>query len=106
VVEYEVLDKEDSFACLRLTGRLVGDTSSRELKQALERHYVDDGVTEIRVDLSDLSEISLEGVAILLELWRESGRRGKEFIIQGAEGQVREKLEITGALRPLMKAQR
>ena len=103
MVEYEVLDREDSFAALRLKGQLLGDVPSRELKRALERHYVDDGVREIRVDLSELSEISLEGVAILLDLWRESQRRGKQFVIKGAEGQVREKLEITGALRPLMR---
>jgi anti-anti-sigma factor len=101
MVDYEVLDKENSHAFLRLRGRLIGDVSSHELKRALERHYVDDGVKRIRVDLSDLSEISLEGVAILLDLWRESTRRRKEFVIEGARGQVREKLEVTGALKPL-----
>ena len=105
MVEYQVLDKEGPFAALKLKGELVGDISSQDLKGALERHYVDDGVREILIDLTDLSEISLEGVAILLELWRESGRRGKEFTVRGAHGQVEEKLQITGALKPLMRDQ-
>jgi anti-anti-sigma regulatory factor len=62
---------------------------------------VDDGVKLIRVELTDLQMISLEGVGVLLELYRESRARGKRFVAEGATGQVRDKLEVTGAIGPL-----
>jgi anti-anti-sigma factor len=101
VVDYEVSDREEDRAFLRLRGELIGDVSSERLKQELERHYVDDGVREIRADLGELQSITLEGVAILLELWRESQQRGKRFVVQDARGAVRTKLETTGLLRML-----
>jgi anti-anti-sigma factor len=101
LVEYEVSEKQDDRVTLHLRGRLDDERTVEEFKEALETHYVDDGVKEIRVELSDLKEISLEGVAVLITLWRESARRGKRFIAEGARGQVRDKLEITGTLRTL-----
>jgi anti-anti-sigma factor len=101
VVDYEVMDREDDHASLVLRGELAGDVPSEHLKEELERHYVDDGVSEIRVDLDGLTSITLEGVAILLELWRESKKRGKHFVIHDARGQVLEKLTVTGVLRTL-----
>ena len=101
MVEYEVTDREGDTARLRLHGRLSGDTPSEHLKEALERHYVDDGVQAILTDLSGLDELSLEGAAVLLELWRESQERGKRFEVHNARGQVHEKLVVTGLLRLL-----
>jgi anti-anti-sigma factor len=101
LVEYEVSQKQGDRVTLHLRGRLNGERTVEEFKVALETHYIDDGVKEIRVELSDLKEISLEGVAVLIALWKESARRGKRFIAEGARGQVREKLEVTGTLRPL-----
>jgi anti-anti-sigma factor len=101
VVEYEVTDRERDQVSLRLRGELAGDLTARQLERDLERHYVDDGVRVIRVDLREVGAISLEGVAVLVELWRASRRRGKEFVVEGAEGQVREKLKVTGLLGPL-----
>jgi hypothetical protein len=40
-------------------------------------------------------------VAVLIALWKESAARQKRFLVEGARGQVREKLLITGALGPL-----
>jgi anti-anti-sigma factor len=101
MVDYEVRDREDDHASLVLRGELAGDIPSEQLKKELERHYIDDGVREIRVDLEGLTSITLEGVAILLELWRESKKRGKHFVIHDARGQVLEKLKATGVLRTL-----
>ena len=98
MVDYQVMDREGEQASLILRGELAGDISSQHLKGELERHYVDDGVREIRVDLGGLISITLEGVAILLELWQESERRGKRFAIHDATGQVREVLLRTGVL--------
>ena len=104
MVDYEVLDREGDHAFLVLRGELVGDVSSDHVKRELERHYVDDGVRTIRVDLADLDFINLDGIRILLELRAESIHRGKRFVVQDAQGQVREKLRVTGLLDPLSEA--
>jgi anti-anti-sigma factor len=101
VVEYEVAEKSDDFVLLRLRGELLGDLPVQQLHDALEEHYVDDGVRFIRVDLSQVERVSLEGVAVLVDLWRESRRRGKQFRAEEARGVVREKLATTGVLRLL-----
>jgi anti-anti-sigma factor len=101
VVEFEAQEKQGDRGYLRLRGTMVGEITVEEFKHALERHYVDDGVTQIVVDLSDVTEISLEGVATLLLLQKESHDRGKRFVVQGDHDQVRRKLEITGALSRL-----
>jgi anti-anti-sigma regulatory factor len=101
VIEYEVAEKTGDFVLLRLRGELLGDLPVRQLHDALEDHYVDDGVRVIRVDLSDVNRVSLEGVAVLVDLWKESHRRGKSFQAENARGVVREKLATTGVLRLL-----
>jgi anti-anti-sigma factor len=101
LAEYGVSDREGDRVTLRLRGELVGEETAEEFKESLDRHYVDDGVKLIRVELTDLQMISLEGVGVLLELYRESRARGKRFVAEGATGQVRDKLEVTGAIGPL-----
>lgn len=103
MVEYEVSEKWGDQVTLHLRGRMAADgvPDEQALKKSLETHYVDDGVREIRANLSDLEEIDLEGVAVLIALWKESAARQKRFVVEGARGQVREKLLITGALGPL-----
>jgi anti-anti-sigma factor len=101
VVEYEVEAQNGDFVLLKLRGELLGDLPARRLHEALENHYVDDGVSVIKVDLSEVERISLEGVAVLVDLWRESQRRGKRFQAENAQGAVREKLATTGVLRLL-----
>jgi anti-anti-sigma factor len=101
MVEYDASEKQGTRGFLRLRGTLVGEVTTEEFKEALEDHYVDDGVNDIIVDLSGVTEISLEGVATLLELWRESQQRGKRFLVEDPVGQVREKLAITGVLSAL-----
>ena len=103
MVEYEVTEKRGDQVTLHLRGRMAADgiPDEQALKKSLETHYIDDGVREIRVNLSDLEEIDLEGVAVLIALWKESAARGKRLVGEGARGQVREKLEITGMLGPL-----
>jgi anti-anti-sigma factor len=101
LVDYEVLDRDGDLALLLLRGELQGDVPSEVLKQELERHYVDDGVRTICVNLNELTFITLDGVGILLELWQESRNRGKRFIVQDPQGQVRDKLRQTGLLGTL-----
>jgi anti-anti-sigma factor len=103
MVRYEVTERQNALVVVTLNGQLVGDLASEEVAGSLERHYVDDGVQEIRVDLSGVDEITLEGVGLLLALWTESRRRGKRLIVQNTRGQVRDKLEVTGTL-PVLSA--
>lgn len=101
MVEYEVAEQSGDFVLLRLRGELLEDAPVRQLHEALEDHYVNDGVRLIRIDLSGVRGISLEGVAVLVDLWRESQRRGKRFQVEDAQTPVREKLATTGVLRLL-----
>jgi anti-anti-sigma regulatory factor len=101
MVQYEVTEKRGERGYLLLRGTLEGEVGVEEFTSALERHYVDDGVKDIVVDLSDVTAISLEGVASLLRLERESHDRGKRFVVEGVHGQPRDKLAITGTLKRL-----
>jgi anti-anti-sigma factor len=84
---------------------MVGELPVDRIHDALKEHYVDDGVLVIRVNLESLEHIDLEGVGALLDLWRESRRRGKRFVAEGARGQVKEKLVTTGLSRLLETGQ-
>jgi anti-anti-sigma factor len=96
MVEFDASEKQGDRGYMRIRGDLAGETTVEEFKQALEDHYVNDGVRRIVVDLSGLTYISLEGVATLVSLLRESEQRGKRFEVVNAPDEVREKLEVTG----------
>ena len=96
MVEYEVQGGEGADIRLVLRGELAGRLWADHLRRALEAHYRDEGVRRIRADLSGLSFLDHFGVATLVALRRESTERGKRFVIQGATGQVRDKLRVTG----------
>ena len=98
MVQYEAGEKVGDKGYLVLRGSFVGDVSDRELAASIEHHYVDDGVRRIVVDLRDVDEITLEAVAILLQLYRHSERRGKRFLIEDPTEPVKEKLRTTGVL--------
>jgi anti-anti-sigma factor len=101
VIDYEVAERSGDYVVLRLRGELLDDLPAHLLHETLEEHYVDDGCRVIKVDLSGVERISLEGVAVLVDLWRESQRRGKSFQTENSRGAVREKLATTGVLRLL-----
>ena len=101
MIEYEVGDRAKDYVVLKLRGELVGDVPVDRLHDALEDHYVDDGVRRIKIDLSEVDHINLEGVGMLLDLWRESRRQQKSFAVECPAEQVREKLAVTGVLRLL-----
>jgi len=101
VVDYLVLERAGDFVILQLRGELAGQLWTDHLKRALEEHYVDDGVRRIRLDVSPVTFLDNFGVATLVALRRESRERGKEFFIEGPNGQVREKLSVTGVLTML-----
>ncbi len=101
MVEYEVEGKNGQDVRLLLRGELAGRPWTHRIRRALEAHYVDDGVKRILADLSGLSFMDNFGVATLVALHRESIERGKQFVIAGATGQVRDKLRVTGVQKVL-----
>jgi anti-anti-sigma factor len=101
MVEYEVLVREGDYVVLRLSGELAGQYWTDELGDALEDHFVDDGVKVIRVDLTPVTFMDNFGVATLVALHRRSLERGKRFLVQNPQGQVREKLKVTGVSKVL-----
>jgi anti-anti-sigma regulatory factor len=98
MAEFQVAQRADDFVVIRLQGALFDKAFVALVHRELEDHYVDDGVRVIRTDVSAVPQISLEGVGALLDLWREARRRGKSFEVEGATGQVRDKLATTGVL--------
>jgi anti-anti-sigma factor len=96
-----VTERENDYVIVQLDGEFAGERLTEGVREALEEHYIDDGVRRIRLDLESLRFIDLEGVAALLSLRRESKERGKRFIVERARGQVREKLGVTGVLELL-----
>ena len=93
--------KQDGEGIVQLAGELTDDSSTENLEDWLEEHFVDDGVRTIRVDLSEVTLVDLEGVAALGLLAAEAVKQDKVFLIEGATGQVRRKLEETGLLQYL-----
>src|SRR6266498_3315536 len=98
---YEVIEREDDFVVLQLRGDLSGRVWTEQIRRSLEEHYVDDGVKRIRIDISPVSFVDNYGVATLVALQGHSRERGKQFFLEGAQGQPREKLKVTGVLRIL-----
>lgn len=96
-----VTERENDYVIVQLDGEFAGERLTESVREALEEHYIDDGVRRIRLDLESLRFIDLEGVAALLSLKRESRERGKRFTVERARGQVREKLGVTGVLELL-----
>jgi anti-anti-sigma factor len=93
--------KQGSEGLVALGGELTGEESTPALEEWIEEHFVDDGVATIRIDVSEVSQIDLEGVAGLGLLAAEAVKQQKELIVEGATGQVQRKLEETGLVRYL-----
>jgi anti-anti-sigma factor len=96
---YDVDQPDPDDVVVHLHGELSQDPASRRVERVLEEHYVNNGVRRIHIDLEDLEAIDLEGVAVLLHLYRESRRRGKVLTVERAQGAVRRRLATTGVLR-------
>ncbi len=102
-MQYRIAARTEDSVLLQLSGELAHHFRSDQLRRALEEHFVDDGVKVIRVDLSPVTFMDSYGVATLVSLLKESQERGKTLLVEGATGQVREKLGVTGVLKVLQK---
>ena len=83
----------------RLGGTLSNDFASHRFERAVEEEWWNRVVRRIHLDLRAMRAIDLEGVAVLVRLFREAGRRGKSLTIEGSSGSVRRRLQTTGVLR-------
>ena len=93
--------KKDGVGVVHVAGELTEEASTERLEEWLEEHFVDDGVRTIRVNLSEVTAVDLEGVAALGVLAAEAVKKDKVLLIEGATGQVLQKLEETGLLQYL-----
>jgi anti-anti-sigma factor len=98
LLDYEVTERTGQEASILLRGELSDDVPSDHLKKELEHHFIDDGIQALRVDLSEVNSVDLEGIGVLLALWREARDHHKRLVIDGASGQVRDKLAVTGLM--------
>lgn len=101
MLEWEVAGREGDGVRIRLSGELVGEEWTNSLRLFLKEQYVDDGVTRIILDLSDLQQLDEEGLATLTHLRFEAQRRDKKLFVERAAGKVRGKLHVAGLLDKL-----
>jgi anti-anti-sigma regulatory factor len=94
-------DKQGDQGIIQLEGELTEGPTLRHLEEWLEEHFVDDGVRTIRIDVSRVTRIDLEGAAALGLLAAEAINRRKVLLVEGAKGQPLNKLEEVGLLRYL-----
>jgi anti-anti-sigma factor len=95
---YEVVERRDDLVVLRLEGPLTESVQTERIGEALEEHYVDDGVRVIRVDIASVDFLDNYGVATLVGLYQQAHARGKRLFVERATGQARDKLRVTGVL--------
>jgi anti-anti-sigma regulatory factor len=69
------------------------------LRDGLIEHYLDDGVSTILLDASDLLFLDEDGVGALLRLRSEAIVKGKRIWLSNVRGQVRDKLQLINVLR-------
>jgi anti-sigma B factor antagonist len=103
MVQFRIAERAGDTVLLQLRGELANHFWTDHLRKALQDPLVDEGVSVIRVDLSPVTFLDSYGVATLVSLLKEARDRGKHFVIEGAQGQVLEKLGVTGLLKVLQK---
>jgi anti-anti-sigma factor len=79
-------------------GSLTRSEASK-LRDGLIEHYLDDGVSTILLDASDLVFLDEDGVGALLRLRSEAIVKGKRIWLSNSRGQVRDKLQLINVLR-------
>lgn len=96
MLQYQVVKHSGGEVDVSLRGSLADEDWTDRLEIFLYQHLVNDGVTLIRLDLSEVDWVDLEGIATLIRLANHTRDRGKRLVVAGATGLVREKLERTG----------
>lgn len=83
---------EDTKLTVRLKGKLDSE-SAPELNAELASSLV--GITELVIDMTELSYVSSAGLRVLLTARKQMNPRGK-MVIRGARENIRDVLRFTG----------
>jgi anti-anti-sigma factor len=95
-VEYRVAERGRDYVVVELRGELSRSGRAEWLRDALEEHFIDDGVRDIELDLSELTFLDALGVSTLVTLMKEAQRRGKRLRVERVHDQVLGKLREMG----------
>jgi len=98
---FGVSDEAAGQVIMDLHGELAGPWETRPLKAAVEEQFDHDAVHGVLVNVRGLGFMDNYGVATLVALLMDCRQHGMGFRVAGADGQVREKLRVTGVLRLL-----
>jgi serine/threonine-protein kinase RsbW len=86
VLEYRAAERNAGLVVIELRGTLIGRLWAQRLQDLLEEHFIDDGVNEIRVDVSLLDAVDDDGITTLSDLVGVAEKRGKRLLVKGAAG--------------------
>lgn len=98
MLEYTVPSETGSTVRIALRGDMTGEEWVTRMKEFLEEHFVNDGVSLISLDLAEVRAIDLEGIGALVALVRNAERRSKRLVILSPTEAVERRLEMTGML--------
>ncbi|TVP66527.1 MAG: anti-sigma factor antagonist [Nitriliruptor sp.] len=88
------IDERDEWTVVTLSGQLDVATAP-DLRQALqEAQYA--GAHRVVVDLADLQFLDSFGLGVLVGALRRARLHGGRLVLAGANGRIREILEVTG----------
>ncbi len=96
MLDFEVLAHHGEEVTVAVRGQLVHSERLAAMREFLDDHYVDDGVRRIRLDLSAVDQLDLEGIATLIALAREANVKAKALTTEEVGGQPAMKLRQTG----------
>ncbi|MFL5768134.1 MAG: STAS domain-containing protein [Actinomycetota bacterium] len=95
-LDFHIEDRDGEHVVVGLSGKLTGHIWTDMLRRFLEARYVDDGVSRIHLDLSEVTALDEDGLATLKALQRESEARHKELLLEGTTGEVQALLLTQG----------
>ena len=98
MLEYSVASRTASTVTVALRGDMVGEAWATRMREFLQEHFVEDVVSLISLDLSEVRVIDLEGIGALVALARNAERQSKGLVILSPTEAVKRRLETTGML--------
>lgn len=98
MLEYSVVSETGSTVTVALRGAMTGEDWATRMTEFLDEHYVQDGVSVIALDLSQVRAIDLEGVGALVASARSAEERSKRLVVLEPSDVVERRLELTGML--------
>jgi len=84
----------DEQLVIKLVQRL--DTTNAENTAAIIEEYLDDLVSDIVIDVTQLEYISSAGLQVVLKCAKAAKEKNKNIYLRGASGTVKEIFQISG----------